>query len=100
MGDYTTNERTVAMSKPYRKLRAKLVEYDIDQEYLCEILGRGITYVSHRMNAKKAWTQEEMYTMMDELEIPYEMMHEYFPNYQRVEIKSGEKRNLRIVGVG
>jgi|GEM_PF-952872 len=70
------------MSKPYKYLRTILRDLDIDQEYLSKMLGKSPGYISTRMMAHKAWTLGDMYTIMDEFNIPYEEMHLVFPNYR------------------
>lgn len=67
------------MTKPFSVLRGALHEADIDQEYLCELTGRSKTYITMRMTAKAPWSQNDMYFLMDLLNIPYNRMHEFFP---------------------
>jgi len=67
------------LTKPFNLLRAALHEADINQEYLCELTGRSKTYITMRMNAKAPWSQNDMYFLMDLLNIPYNRMHEFFP---------------------
>ncbi len=67
------------MARPNALLRAKLMQYGIEHDYLSELMGRGRTYISFRMMGKRGWTQEEMYFLMDLLKIPYEEMNSYFP---------------------
>jgi hypothetical protein len=67
------------MSKPFKELRAVLMLNDIDQIYLGKLLGKGLTYVNQRMTAKRAWSQDDQYKIMDECRLPYEDMHKYFP---------------------
>lgn len=69
----------------YRKLKGKMFENDIDQVYLAKQFKapngkpRSHFYVTERMTGKRMWDTEEIYTMCDLMEIPYEEIHIYFP---------------------
>ncbi len=65
--------------KPYPRLRAALTESGIEQPYLAELLKRGNQYVSHRITGKSPWSQEDMYFLMDTLNISHDQLHLYFP---------------------
>ncbi len=65
--------------KPYSRLRAALTEHGIDQLYLAKLLRRGNQYVSHRITGKAPWSQEDMYFLMDTLQVSHDQMHLYFP---------------------
>jgi hypothetical protein len=65
--------------KPFALLRAELVRRGWDYDTLALLLGRSVPHVTRRMNAWYPWDQDEQYKIMDEFEIPYEQMHEYFP---------------------
>lgn len=65
--------------QPFSKLRGKLSENDIDQKYLAKKLGLSENTVSYRMTGRFPWTLEEMYSVMDLIREPHELLHEYFP---------------------
>lgn len=67
------------MKRPFSYLRGCLTRENIIQEYLCEYLKRSKGYVTQRMTAKKPWSQEEQYKLMDLCHIPYNEMHLAFP---------------------
>jgi transcriptional regulator with XRE-family HTH domain len=65
--------------KRFKALRGAMIAKGIDQRYLAELLGRGECYISHRMTGKAEWSMNEMYQIMDILDMPYERLHEMFP---------------------
>jgi hypothetical protein len=67
------------MARPHAKLRGAMIAADIDESYLARKLLRGTTYISQRMVGKKPWAMDEVYTIMDLLQIPYDQMAVYFP---------------------
>lgn len=67
------------MPRPYAALRAKMVERGIDQIYLAKITGLSQCRMSQRFTAKSPWKLDEMYKVMDFLNLPYEDMSFYFP---------------------
>lgn len=74
------------MAKPYAELRGRLARNDIDQRYLCELLGRSQTYITSRITGKRPWDQDDMYKLMDIVGAPYEELHRYFPPKGRSEL--------------
>ncbi|MFT9076530.1 helix-turn-helix domain-containing protein [Ethanoligenens sp.] len=62
-----------------RKLRALMIEKDIDQKYLCERLGKSQGYISARITCKKPWSMNEVYKICNLLGIQYEDIPVYFP---------------------
>lgn len=73
------------MAKPFQKLRARMVEYDLKQAELAKKLGVGARTISDRMNAHMPWSADAMYRIMEMLEIPVDQMHVYFPKDGRNE---------------
>lgn len=75
----------------FKKLRAKLAEFDIDQAYLSKKLGISQQCVSNRFTGKYPWRLNEMYAIIDLIQEPYELLSEYFPkdgrDDQRITIK-------------
>ena len=67
------------MARPYAALRGELMKNDIDQAYLCELLGRSQTYLTQRFTGRRSWEQDEMYFLLDLLLIPHDQLHLYFP---------------------
>jgi transcriptional regulator with XRE-family HTH domain len=90
-------------SNYYTKLQGKLVEQDVDQETLAGLIGKSMAYVSLRMHNKAPWAQTDQYKILDEFNIPYEYMHEYFPKnglaYQEEQFsqKDYEKAFLKLM---
>lgn len=62
-----------------RKLRALMVEKEVDQKYLCEQLGKSQGYISARMTYKKSWSMDEVYKICSLLGIQAEDIPVYFP---------------------
>ena len=69
----------------FRKLRGKLCEMDLDQEYLAEKLGICVMSVSRKMTGKRPWALPEMYAVMDLIQEPYEKLHIYFPKAENLQ---------------
>ncbi len=63
----------------YQRLRRKLRDRDIDQEYLSKLLGRSRTHVSFCLNGKAEWLMSEVYTIAKICQIPVGEIHIYFP---------------------
>lgn len=65
--------------KPFAKLRGRMAEMEINAAAMANFLGRNSTYVSSRMTHKYAWNIDEIYAILELLEIPKEQLTEYFP---------------------
>lgn len=63
----------------FLKLRGRMKELGMEQEYLAKKLGICIASLSRRLNGHKQWLMSEMYAAMDILLLPHESLHEYFP---------------------
>jgi hypothetical protein len=63
----------------FRKLRGRLRELDIGQEYLADKLGVCLMSISRSFTGKRPWTLTEMYAIIELINEPYEKLHEYFP---------------------
>ena len=68
-----------AIPSTYLKLRAALVEGEKCQADMGLLLMLQSAAVTRRMTGNMPWTQAEMYAVMDWLELPYDMLHLYFP---------------------
>ena len=60
------------------KLKALMYEKEIRQIDLAPVIGRGIAYISSRLNGHEPWNCEEMVKIGELLEIPREKLLEYF----------------------
>lgn len=78
------------MPRPYARLRFELMERDIDQITLAEMLKRGDSYISDRMNGKGSWTLWEALEMMRIIEAEPEEIITYFPPHEVPAPKRGE----------
>lgn len=68
--------------KPYAKLRGRMAELEVTGEMLANHIGRSTTYVSNRMirNSRGySWTVDEVYKILNFLEIPQSEIFTYFP---------------------
>lgn len=63
----------------FRKLKGRLAKNEIDQKYICQVLGRSQTYITQRMTGRKPWTMDDVYAMCDLLKIPTAEIAIYFP---------------------
>lgn len=67
------------MLKKYIRLKAAMIEQDIDEKYLNRMLNRGASYISKKLNDKASWRLDDVYKICDILHIPYDEIHLYFP---------------------
>lgn len=70
------------MSKPsplYIYLQKRLAQCGINQEYLCELLGRQYNYVHDRMFGLYPWSQNDQYIIMEAINEPPSRLHIVFP---------------------
>lgn len=65
--------------KPYAKLRGKMAEMEVTGEALANFLNRSAAYVSSRLSKNISWSIDEVYKILDFLEIPMEEIFTYFP---------------------
>ncbi len=74
--------------KPYAKLRGRMAELDVTGETLAHHIDRSKTYVSNRMSRNSrnsqnsrnySWTIDEVYKILDFLEVPQSEIFAYFP---------------------
>lgn len=68
--------------KPYAKLRGRMAELDVTGETLANYIGRSTTYVSNRMSRNSrgySWTVDEVYKILNFLEVPQSEIFTYFP---------------------
>lgn len=63
----------------FRELRAMMMRHGDTQKDIARALLLGLSMTNYKMNAKRPWTLEEMYILMDRYHIPYDQMHIYFP---------------------
>lgn len=63
----------------YKKLRIRMMEYDMDLKHLAGVILRGRTTTSARLNGHEPWDLDEVYAICSALEIPPTEIHIYFP---------------------
>ncbi|PWL41364.1 MAG: hypothetical protein DBY45_10140 [Clostridiales bacterium] len=81
--------------KPFRKLRLVMFEKDYTQTILSQKIKMSATSLSKKMRGEGEFTLEEIYRIMDILDISYEQMHEYFPRGGRLNKKTVTKGGRR-----
>lgn len=74
--------------KPYAKLRGKMAEMEVTGEALANFLNRSTAYVSIRLSKNISWSIDEVYKILDFLEIPMEEIFTYFPPNGGLPLKS------------
>lgn len=74
------------MTRLYRTLRWYMLDADVDTEWLARKLGMSRQSLSLRFNNKVAWRLDEMYKILDILNLPYTELGNCFP-------KDGISRN-------
>lgn len=63
----------------FKKLKTVMYANDIDQKMLSGVIGKSQTYVTRRITGRAPFDMDEVYTICDYLQIPYEKIPEYFP---------------------
>lgn len=61
------------------ELRSEMMKRDVDQLYLAELIGRGVTSVSLRMNGHVSWMLDECYKILDVFDLPASDLPRVFP---------------------
>lgn len=64
---------------PFAKLRGRMHEYGATYETLGGVLNLSVSAIGERFCNVTPFSLPEMYRLMDFLEIPENLMHEYFP---------------------
>lgn len=77
--------------KAYAKLRGRMRELDITGEALALYLGRNKSYVSNRLCKKSSWDIDDVYKVLDYLDLPLSEIYTYFPPNGGVESKRRNK---------
>lgn len=77
--------------KAYAKLRGRMRELDITGEALALYLGRSKSYVSRRLVKKESWDIDDVYKILDHLDLPLSEIYTYFPPNGGVENKRRNK---------
>lgn len=62
----------------YTKPKGKMFELGITQKDLQGIVGRGLAYITVRINGHKPWSGDDMEKMGKYLELPNEQWADYF----------------------
>lgn len=65
--------------KLFKKLRIKMAEWEKSQDDVGAAMGVPHSSVSLRLNGFIQWKLDEVYTVCDLLEIPYNEISMYFP---------------------
>lgn len=63
----------------YRKIRAKMAEYDVDGAWLGRKLGLSPQSISGRMTNRTSWSLEEAYAVLELFHLPASDIGIYFP---------------------
>lgn len=63
----------------YRKMRARMLELDVDGKWLARQLGLCQQSLSNRMTLRTPWSVDEAYKVLELLRVPAEELHIYFP---------------------
>lgn len=77
--------------KAYAKLRGRMRELDITGESLAFYLGRSKSYVSNRFVKKSSWDIDDVYKILDFLDLPLSEIYTYFPPNGEIERGSKSK---------
>lgn len=67
------------MPRQFLKLRAKMLELDINEQYLAKKLELSSQSISNRLNNRYPWTLWEMYAALEILREPPERLFDFFP---------------------
>lgn len=78
--------------KSYAKLRGRMAEMEVTSEDLANYIGRSKTYISNRMTHNYSWTIDEVYKILEYLELSQSEIFVYFPPNGGATKRSGAKR--------
>ena len=67
------------MPKPFAKLRYVMEEADIQRADIAAKIGHNVSYVNQRFRCEYAWRLDEIYDILEMLNISPMLMSEYFP---------------------
>lgn len=76
--------------KPFYKLRETMYAYEVSQEELGKVIGRGPNYIHKCLSEKSSFEVEEAYQILSFFDISDEEFPIYFP---RKEAKSSARDN-------
>ena len=65
--------------KRHAALRSAMIAAGYDQTYFAKKIGRCEAYVSQRLCGHKPWDEDDMYSIMNLLKLPFDAMYVYFP---------------------
>lgn len=65
--------------KYFRKLKTLMFDKEVDQTYIAEKAGKSKGYISNRFQGKLPFSMDDVYTIIEILEIPQEEALTYFP---------------------
>ena len=65
--------------KYFRKLKTLMFDKEVDQTYIAEKAGKSIGYISNRFQGKLPFSMDDVYTIIEILEIPQEEALTEFP---------------------
>ena len=71
----------------FTKLRGAIIQSGYQHTELAKAIGLCPASLSARITAKKPFTLDEMYQIMDKLKLPYSELHTYFPKNGKESIK-------------
>ncbi len=77
---------------PYAKLRGELMAREISHEDFAKGIGMSLSALSRKINAHVMWDLNEVYRVMDFLELPYTVIPDYFPKDGRTKPKGCTQR--------
>ena len=85
------------MARPYKTIRDLIHEYELNTQILADELGIARCTFSMKMNARSAWTSEEMWKIMHIFNQPDEKLHVLFPvnGQSEEEVKRQKRANLK-----
>lgn len=64
--------------RKFSRLKSLMYERELTQSDLTEVVGRGKTYISRRLNGKEPFNTEDIKIISDMLNIPLSECTEYF----------------------
>lgn len=78
--------------KAYAKLRGRMAELEVTGEALSLYLGKSKVFVSNRFNNRQSWDIDDVYKILDYLELPLSEIYTYFPPNGGVDVKKSRTR--------
>lgn len=78
----------------YRVFSDYYKSLNLTQEDIAEYLGTSLSYVNIRFRGERAFTIEDIYTLCEKMDIPYEQIPYYFPKGGKLDFSTQYQQKM------